>query len=60
MASMPWRQRIRVAEVRDNVLSQISGVFVPFVIEIDLAKIALSCHFALYLFCCKEGAHDFA
>ena len=37
---------------------QISGVFEPFVAEIDLAKIALSCHFALL--CYKEGDHDFA
>ena len=35
---------------------QISGVFVLFVDEIDLAKIALSCHFALDLLCCKEDA----
>ena len=39
---------------------QISGVFVPFVDEIELAEIALSCHFALDLLCCKDGAHDFA
>ena len=37
---------------------QISGAFEPFVDEIDLAKIALSCHFALYLLCHKEGVHD--
>ena len=30
---------------------QISGAFEPFVDEIDLAKIALSCHFALDLLC---------
>ena len=38
---------------------QISGASVPFVYEIDLAKNALSCHFALdsrY----KEGVHDSA
>ena len=29
-----------------------------FVVEIDLAKIALSCHFALDLLCYKEGAYD--
>ena len=39
---------------------QFSGVFVLFVDEIDLAKIALSCHFALELLCCKEGAYDSA
>ena len=39
---------------------QMSGVFVPFVDEIDLAKIALSCHFALNVLCYKDGAHDSA
>ena len=37
---------------------QVSSVFVPFVDEIDLAKIALSCHFALDLLCFQEGAFD--
>ena len=37
---------------------QISGVFLLFVEEIDLAKIALSCHIALDLLCYKEGVHD--
>ena len=36
---------------------QISGVFVPFVIETDLAEIALSCRFALELLCYKESGH---
>ena len=39
---------------------QISGAFAPFVDEIDLAKIALSCHFTLDLLCYKEGVHDSA
>ena len=39
---------------------QISGVFVPFVDEIDLAKIALSCHFVLDVLCYKEGIHNSA
>ena len=39
---------------------QVSGTFEPFVDEIDLAKIALSCHFALDLLCYKEGAYDSA
>ena len=39
---------------------QIGGAFEPFVDEIDLARIALSCHFALDLLCYKEGAHDSA
>ena len=37
---------------------QSSGAFEPFVDESDLAKIALSCHFALDLLCFKEGVHD--
>ena len=39
---------------------QVSGIFESFVVEIDLAKIALSCHFALDLLCNKEGAYDSA
>ena len=39
---------------------QISGAFEPFVDEIDLAKIALSCHIALDSLWYKEGAHDSA
>ena len=41
-------------------LEQTSSVFVLSVEEIDLAKIALSCHFALDLLCYKEGAYDSA
>ena len=37
---------------------QVSGIFEAFVVEIELAKIALSCHFALDLLCYKEGAYD--
>ena len=37
-------------------LEQISGSLASFVVEIDLAKIALSCLFALDLLCYKEGA----
>ena len=41
--------------------AQIGGIFEPpFVDETDLARIALSCHFALDLLCDKEGAHDSA
>ena len=36
----------------------VCGVFETFVDEIDLAKIALSCHFALDLLCLKEGVFD--
>ena len=37
---------------------QIGGIFVLFVNEFDLARIALSCHFALDLLCDKTGSHD--
>ena len=40
-------------------LEQVSGIFASFVVEIDLAQIALSCHFALDLLCFKEGAFSF-
>ena len=39
---------------------QISGVFVPFVGKTGLAKIVLSCHFALDLLCYKESGRDSA
>ena len=35
---------------------QINDIFVPFNEDIDLAKIALSCRFALDLLCYKEMA----
>ena len=41
-------------------LEQVSGIFASFVVEIDLAKVALSCHFALDLLCYEEGAYDSA
>ena len=41
-------------------LEQVSGIFASFVVEIDLAKITLTCHFALDLLCYKEGAYDSA
>ena len=37
---------------------QTSGVFDQNVEEIELAKIALSCHFSIDLLCYKEGVHD--
>ena len=40
------------------VHEQVSSVFGSCVDEIDLAKIALSCHFALDLLCFKEFAYD--
>ena len=39
---------------------RIGGIFVLIVNEIDLARIALSCHFALDVLCDKEGAHGSA
>ena len=39
---------------------QRGGIFERFVDEIDLARIAFSCDFALDLLCSKEGAHDSA
>ena len=40
--------------------AQFSGAFEPFIVEIDPAGIAFSCHFALDVQCYKEGAHDSA
>ena len=37
--------------------AQIGGIFEPFVDETELARIAISCHFALDLLCDREGAH---
>ena len=34
-------------------LGQANGIFASYLVEIDLAKIALSCHFALDLLSCK-------
>ena len=39
---------------------QVSGIFGTFVDEFDLAKIALSCHFALDLLCYIKGAYHSA
>ena len=39
-------------------LGQISGAFESLVVETDLAKIALLCHFALDVLCFKKGGHD--
>ena len=38
----------------------IKDIFVPFIEDIDLAKIALSCHFALDLPCHKRVAFSFS
>ena len=35
-------------------LEQTNGFVASYLVEIDVAKIALSCHFALDLLCCKE------
>ena len=37
---------------------QNGGILELFVEEVDLARIALSCHYALDVLCDKEGAHD--
>ena len=41
-------------------LEEKSGLIVLLVEEIELAQIALPCHFALDLLCYKEGDHDSA
>ena len=41
-------------------LVQASGIFASYLVEIDLAMIALSCHFALDLLCYKEGVYQSA
>ena len=35
-----------------------NGIVASYLVEIDVAKMALSCHFALDLLCYKEGASD--
>ena len=35
-------------------LEQANGIVASYLVEIDVAKIALSCHFALDLLCYKE------
>ena len=39
-------------------LEQANGVVASYLVEIDVAKIAISCHFALDLLCYKKGAFD--
>ena len=41
-------------------LEQANGIFASYFVEIDLAMIALSCHFALDLLSYKEGVYDSA
>ena len=41
-------------------LEQANGIFPSYLVETDIAMIALSCHFALDLLCYKEGAYDSA
>ena len=41
-------------------LEQANGIFASYLVEIDLAMIALYCHFALALLCCKEGVYESA
>ena len=40
--------------------AQIGGIFEMFVDEIELARLALSCHFALDVLFDKESVHDSA
>ena len=35
-------------------LEQVSGIVDSYLVDLDLAKIALSCHFALDILCYKE------
>ena len=35
-----------------------NGIFASYLVEIDMAKIALSCHFALDLLCYDQSACD--
>ena len=41
-------------------LEQANGIFASNLVEIDLAMIARSCHFALHLLCYKEGVYESA
>ena len=41
-------------------LEQANGIFASYLVEIDMAMIALSCYFALDLLCYKEGVYDSA
>ena len=50
-SSTMWRSSIGIA-----FLEQANGIVDSFLVEIDVAKIALLCHFALDLLCYKEGA----
>ena len=35
----------------------VNGIVDSYIVDLDLAKIALSCHFALDLICYKEEVH---
>ena len=41
-------------------IEQANDIVASYIVEIDMAMFALSCHFALDLLCYKEGAHDSA
>ena len=43
-----------------HFLDQVRGIFASYLVEIDLARIALSCHFALDSLCHKEGVYNSA
>ena len=50
--------RVLVKISQTTIHVQICGIFEQFVDATDLARIALSCHFALNFLCDKEGAHE--
>ena len=64
--SLPRRVLVNVLHTTCGILSwnlfheQVSSILLLSVDEFDLAKIALSCHFALDLLCYKESAHNSA
>ena len=41
-------------------LEHVNGIIASYLVEIDMAMIALSCHFALDVVCYKEGVYESA
>ena len=59
-AFLPPRVLMKVSHTLDRAATlrvDVGGIFEPFVDETDLARIAISCRFALDLLCGKEGDH---
>ena len=58
------RRLLRAQHVESSVelafLEQADGIFASYLVVIDLAMIALSCHYALDLLRYKEGVYDSA